>query len=314
MVMVFRVLPGIESRFLHSFIARIFISSNVLDLLFTDGTKNNVLDPTKAGGVFVNANIASVFLGFCAIVSWHSAKQSGSALERSVAVLDWIAVFFTGSKAGAALAVAVPLALSFIRLRRLSPALIITLCVSCGLVSIALVLFWDMLMRYQHVSEDTLGTRVIIWNFATMMLQEHPIFGLGFGGWDLDFPFYAANHGISKSFPAHNSLLIAWSQSGIAAVLAGVWWMGAVYAALLRGFKLGHGERNLALGIAGAFTWYLAEGFGENMGLLGEVHLTPMLGALLGHLCARCDARETVNERIPETPRGVAPTSAIQAV
>jgi sugar phosphate isomerase/epimerase len=41
---------------------------------------------------------------------------------------------------------------------------------------------------------------------------------------------------------------------------------------------------------AGAFTWYFEQGLGENFGLDGEVHMTPLIGALLGHLCARYDA------------------------
>jgi len=314
LVIVFRVLPSVESRFLHSAVARIFISGNVLDVLFIEGTKNNVLDPAKAGGVFVNANIASVFLGVCAIVAWQSGKDHASALLKAVAIFDWVAVFFTGSKAGAALAVAVPLALTLIRTRRLSHQFIITASLSCGIGAVGLVLLWDVLNRYQHASADTLATHLIIWHFAAVMVHEHPLLGLGFGGWDLHFPFYAANHGISKNYPPHNSLLIAWSQSGIAAVITGLWWMSTVYAAAFRGFRLGDRERALGVCLAGAFTWYLGEGFGENMGLLGEVHLTPMMGVLLGHLCARCDARETVNERIPETTRGTAPASAIPAV
>jgi hypothetical protein len=64
---------------------------------------------------------------------------------------------------------------------------------------------------------------------------------------------------------------------------------------------------------AGAFTWYVVQGLGENFGLVGEVHMTPLVGALLGHLCARHDALSGYETSI-EPVRSIAAPSAIPAV
>ena len=80
LVVIFRVLPSVESAFLRGSVGRLFISGNVLDQLFTAGGGNNVLADDKAGGFFVNGNVASAFLGVCAILSWYCAKGFKSRL------------------------------------------------------------------------------------------------------------------------------------------------------------------------------------------------------------------------------------------
>jgi hypothetical protein len=56
----------------------------------------------------------------------------------------------------------------------------------------------------------------------------------------------------------------------------------------------------LAMGIGAAFGWYLLQGFGENLGLTGEIHLTPMFGVMFGHLSARCDLRLLASSKVRE--------------
>src|SRR5262249_49946861 len=70
LVVLFRALPQLENAFLHHPLAALFVSPNTLAALF-DAGRNNVLDPGKAGGLFVNANIAATYLGMSAIAAWY---------------------------------------------------------------------------------------------------------------------------------------------------------------------------------------------------------------------------------------------------
>ena len=160
----------------------------------------------------------------------------------------------------------------------------------------------------------TLGSREQIWSYATRMVAEHPLAGLGFGGWEQRFELHASLTGGAATIPAHNSLFILWLQSGLPGVLCGVGLVACIYAALTQAARsLDATTSALALGVGGAFTWYFAQGLGENFGLIGEVHMTPLLGALLGYVCARYDAALEPHE-LSETVRGSAAPSIVPAV
>jgi O-antigen ligase len=248
---------------------------------------------------------------------WFYGKTFNTRLLLLIGIFDWIAVFFTGSKAGAALAFLLPaccIGYGTVRSRRFNPVLVSIAAILIGFMAVGVALTYQLLTKFQHDSAQTLDTRKLIWRFASVMIHEHLLLGLGFGGWQLKFPLYAVSHAINKSYPPHNSLLIVWSDSGVVAVLAGVAWIVAVYLLVVRALRLGGPEEKLALGIGAAFAWYLLEGFGENLGLTGEIHLTPMIGVLLGHLSARCDLRVLPHARTPEPQRNPSPASALPAV
>src|SRR5690606_12827937 len=100
----------------------------------------------------------------------------------------------------------------------------------------------------------------------------------------------------------------------VAGLAAGIAFVVAVYAAIARALSSANREvGQLAIAAAGAFTWYFVQGLGENFGLVGEVHMTPLVGALLGHVCARHDALEKYEHRIASVRGAVAP-SALPAV
>jgi O-antigen ligase len=274
-------------------LAKIFVSPNTLDALFESG-RNNVLDAAKAGGLFVNANIASTYLGMAAIAAWYIGRRDGSAMLRAVALLDWLAVFFTGSKAGLLCALIVPAALACISVlsdRRANPYTMfaVTIGMMLGAVALTLPSSQSALDHYRYDSMATLGTREDIWRFAVQMIRQHPFTGLGFGGWEQRFQLHGHLPG-ATAVPAHNSLVILWLQSGLCGLLGGLALIAAIYAAIVRGLTCGDAYlRPLAMALAGAFSWYVVQGLGENFGLVGEIHMTPFVGAILGHLCAHLD-------------------------
>ena len=98
--------------------------------------------------------------------------------------------------------------------------------------------------------------------------------------------------------------------------LCGLALVAAIYAGISKALGSAQKEaRQLAMATTGAFTWYVVQGLGENFGLVGEVHMTPLIGALLGHLCARYDAlSESDYEYQLESVRGAAAPSVIPAV
>jgi O-antigen ligase len=284
------LLPGLEHAFLLSPLARLLISPNTLDALF-EGGRNNVLDPAKAGGVFVNANIASTYLGMSAVAAWYVGRAHASKFLRAVAILDWIAVAFTGSKAGLVCALIVPLAmmtLTVAQRRKAHPLSFVgvTLALACVAVAMLLPIVRQALEAYGSEANATLGTREQIWQFAWQMARQHPFTGLGFGGWEQRFQLPAMMQGFAVSIPPHNSLFILWLQSGVLGLAVGTAFVFAVFAAA---WRVARTHSLLAMATAGAFAWYLIQGMGENFGLVGEIHMTPLLGALLGYSCAQYD-------------------------
>jgi len=319
LVIAFRVLPSVEIAFLTRPLARLFVSPNTLDALFYEG-RNNVLDAAKSGGLFVNANIAAAYLGMASIAAWYFGRARGSATLRAVAVLDWTAVLFTGSKAGLLCGLGVPAllgAVGVLRTQRVNPLVVFAgvLALAVGASSLVSPLGLELIDDYRYDTLATLGSREQIWSYATRMIAEHPVAGLGFGGWEQRFTLNAFTPGVPTTVPPHNSLFILWLESGLPGLLGGLALIAAVYAAAARiSGSRDVDTRTLAVGIAGAFTWYLVQGLGENFGLIGEAHMTPLLGALLGTLCARFDGATLRHEHSIQPVRSLAAPSAVPAV
>lgn len=291
LIMLFRVAPSIEARFITSRIAGLFISPNVIAALF-DGSPNNIFDPTKAGGLFVNANIASTFAGCCAMLAW----QFGRALRRFdlrlLGALHWSSVFFTGSKAGAMCAVGIPMLIMALRmLRGQRPTLlqVASVCFILAAVAVVLPIAWEMYHRsgFTRASSDTLSVRQRIWAFALFWFKKHPLIGLGHGGWELKYPFYAIANGLSPNYPPHNMFLLLWVKAGLGAALAGlVFSVSFLWTQLRSAWQATGRQAALPLGVFAAFLWVFIQAQGENFGILGEPHLTTFLALAAGGVAA----------------------------
>lgn len=288
LVVVFRLFPSIEARFYGLRAAMFLISPNILSSLFDEGGGNNVIAADKAGGLFINANTASVYLGVCAFLSWGLAKATQHRSLRLLAIIFWGGVFFTGSKAGVIAAVLIA-ALAWlgriVRVRRIGLGAAIGFCVVGSAFSIIMpfVMAAYRDSGFTEASISTLQSREIIWDFARRMVKEHPILGLGHGGWEQYFAFYSYANGFRNVMPPHNAFLILWSQGGVFLAFAGVgfivslaWWCGRYFW---------HADPKVAAlseGLLWAFAWYVFQSQGENYGLAGEFHLTPLLGMAMG--------------------------------
>lgn len=292
LVVLFRLAPGVEDAFLHSSIARLFITPNLLEVLF-DVSRNNIFGDNKSGGLFTNANVASGFLGMGAFVCWGLYLAYHRRALRAIAALLWLAVFFTGSKAGLTLALLLLFAgyliwhgftrpLTLTRMTALFGSLVVGVLV--GGLGVSQLTQSD----FAQESGETLDVRGLIWTHALHEFLAHPLLGQGFGGWETSFTPYAAKLGIPENFPPHNTLIFLWSQSGILAALIGLVFMYAVVAFGLRTLRTKSPElQALGLGTTLAFLWTFIQGMGENWGIVGDLHMQPVLASALGLTYAR---------------------------
>lgn len=47
------------------------------------------------------------------------------------------------------------------------------------------------------------------------MFWQHPLIGLGYGGWQIKIGILGAQYGVRPDWPPHNSIIEAWATAGI---------------------------------------------------------------------------------------------------
>ncbi len=311
-VIVFRVMPGLKLTYLTSPLARFFISPKVVGQLFTTGV-NNVVDPTKSGGILaVNANVGAIFLGMCAFVAAGLALDLRKRWLAVLAVVFFTAIAFAGSKAALLIEVGLTIiSLHIISMRithwrvrtRVSMLAVVLLATIVWLtpkaLSVSQGLEYKQLSLFASRSQATLSTREKIWAYGAKAFSEHPFLGQGFGGWQDDFPRYARKVGLDPDLPPHNTIIYLWSQGSILAAILGLWY---IYGILNLGQRLVfNGEISdlgINLGMSMAFLWLFLQGMGENIGLVGDG--APLLAGLLAIGCVN---RERMADRVDQTIR-----------
>lgn len=304
-VVVFRVMPGLRYAYYLSSIARWFISPNVLDKLFTVG-QNNVLDPAKSGGIFVvDANDGSAYLGVLAFTALGLSLHSSRRWLSVVSAITLGAIVFSGSKIGLMLAVLLPVvALHLISLHYRQWRNRLRL--SMAGIAIAGALAWvapkaiqveegsgyRALSVFLSKSDATLSVRQKVWTYGFDAFRQHPLLGQGFGGWQQDFPHYAVKVGIDPGLPPHNTFIYLWSQGTLLAALCGLAFTVAVLRVGWRQMRDRRAESiGMSLAMSMAFLWTFIHGMGNNSGLIGEVHMSPVLASLLALAYLQRDAR-----------------------
>jgi len=107
--------------------------------------------------------------------------------------------------------------------------------------------------------------------------------GQGFGGWAQSYRYYAASFGNTMIIPPHNTLVYAWSLSGIVAVLLILAFMFSVIGFGMKAQRSPSAEvRAMAAGMTLSFLVVFIQGMGENHGVVGDMHMQPPLAVLLG--------------------------------
>lgn len=288
LVIVFRILPSIEAAFLNSAIARLFISANALAEIGNGAY--TVADPNKAGGFFINANVAAAFLGSCFFISMGLGRLLECKWLYWVGLFDLLAIFFAGSKAGVVLAMVLPVAY-FIYDRyqtdRMNALTVLILLLVVGFATLGGYIGYTEFIENPFVqnSEKTLNDRIDIWTFVGIVFAKHPFTGLGYGGWEIEWPVYAIATGHNPLYPPHNAFLILYVRSGLPGLIAGIVFAAAVMIYLMKLVRSANMQvSQLATPVMFAFAWLFIQSMGENYGILGESHMLPLMAIMLGYL------------------------------
>ncbi|WP_170208637.1 O-antigen ligase family protein [Micromonospora pisi] len=313
LVALFRVFPGVEDAYLRS-IAGLFAGQNTVSGLF-DVNRNNVLDPTKSGGVFINANVAGLFLGVSAMAAFAVWSRTRQRLVLVAGVVALTGVWFTGSKSGRMFAVVLPLAaLAAYFWRRLKPALRRYLLIGAGVATVGAIVLLSTGGGFATAVRGAFGQRTDIWGYGAEAFVESPLLGLGWGGWQEGFAVYAAAHGIySPNFPPHNILLAAWASTGLVGLVLTILVFGAMLGLVVKAFKRSSDHNSLFVAWTGAaFVWVIVQAMGENTDVFGEIHLIPVLALLL---CYLIDVpRQETTDRVTDADFWNRETSIIPAI
>lgn len=277
LTMLFMYDPSIENSFLKSQVADLLIGPSASALF--SGAENNVLDPLKSGGLFVNGNVGSMFCGVAFFLALAAARLQKSWWLGVIALLSWAGALSSGSKTGIALALTLPWA--SVLFYWVSGKQLRTLLIPMVMALVPLVIWLqnaipEYFPTYVSRSEISIEARARLWLGAGELFLENPIFGLGFGGWRPDIWALAR-----VDYPPHNFIIDAWASGGIVAALLVLAFMVTVVSqciSVLLGSESPQARGVVCFSLF-ALVWIFAHGMADNTTFFGESK-TMLLAAL----------------------------------
>lgn len=285
----FRFTPALERQFYGSQIGDFLVGPAAAGL--TNGFANNVLDPVKSGGLYVNANVASMFLGVAFFLLLAAIRAGASRWYYVWAVLSWGAVWATGSKTGAALAIALPVAAFLIPRMARGISRLVLLIAACIMVPLAMNLpnfIAKVFPAYADNSAISFGSRSALWEAAGILFERHPIMGLGFDGW-------SANIGALLGFntlPPHNMIIAAWANAGVlaaAAIVAFLLVVATAFMSKILATDSAETRKYLTYALM-ALAWISIHSMGDNTTFYGEIRTSAFAAVGLAYyLAARAE-------------------------
>jgi len=290
LLIIFDLDRPLNLLYLKTSLAKIFINPHTIDWYFSFpghriwwGVKPRIftINPDDAGG----------YLGICALVFWGMGTYYSIKWLKIMAVLQWLGVFLTYSAAAIGLNIFIPLIIASIVLSKRTFILRIKsrVCIGyfwAGLITLSAL---TLILKHNFLSYILFKfkTRFILWKAAAVFAPHHLLSGLGFGGWEILYKDYRLDHPdpiLSVGLPAHNSFINLWSQSGIFASIVGLMFMLSILWYSMRAYRLftTANEKIFSLCIMGGFIWVFTQGLGENWGVIGEMHIQPILAVAFG--------------------------------
>lgn len=228
-VMIFFFNPSVEYGFLGSSLAKLFINNGSLELYKYD-FGNNVTDPNKAGGFFLNGNSSAILAEFGLYLTLIINRIRKNRFNTLLVITNFFGIVCTGSKSAIFLALfsfllayfSFPIFFEKINILKKQIYLLINILVFCGIYFIISSISSTYLYEDGVVNAER---RKVIFQFAYGKFLENPILGLGFGGWDAAFFNYGEGlkvYGLNGSMPAHNYFIISWSNGGAFLLFASI--------------------------------------------------------------------------------------------
>jgi O-antigen ligase len=163
---------------------------------------------------------------------------------------------------------------------------------------------------------STVSTRWVIWDIGVRLFAEHPLLGLGYGGWGPAFQ-QASGNVLGRSFPPHNFVLQAWADGGALSALLVLAFVAAVVRSLWRRVRFAEPQdvTDWAL-VAAGFAWLWLHGLGDATAFFGDIRTVTLVGVLLGltwmGLPAREHPREDTAVAVGSTTAAAPPTSVVE--
>ncbi|HFP9402817.1 TPA: O-antigen ligase family protein [Raoultella planticola] len=216
LIILFRFRPEIEAVFILKFLD--FFKNP--DRLGLDAFLN-VWDVDKAGGVFDNANTGAslhlVCIGLTIMLKPYIKKMPFFIFL----FLNIFAVICSGSKSALIIMIAGSIfsfSLYYLRPGTKDLALRWLFVLSLSIISSILIYFVNDAFTSSTFAKDTSATsedRFNLMAFAYDMFLQHPLTGLGYGGWQVKIGVLGSQYGVRPDWPPHNSIIEAWATSGI---------------------------------------------------------------------------------------------------
>jgi O-antigen ligase len=298
LVVYFRLVPDAELSWFQGPIAPFLIAGGSLRSLFTTAG-NNALAADKAGAFFPNANAGSAMLGVAFILAIALAKHSAHRRWWLAAVAFGVSILASGSTAGLLLLVSSLVLIAVGRLQRWLLKLPLLAVLTAGLI------YGGLALGEQATSNLDVVTRGLLWRLAATAISLHPVFGLGFGGWDKFAGNYFGLVGGASSYPPHNLLLNSWVQMGAVGAILVVVFFAQVLISLHRSTLAESGLISIAV------LWTVLHSMADNTSIFNDFHTTAPLALLVG-LGTAFRQRATVAVQAPTGSRTGYPVPARQ--
>lgn len=290
LLVLFRLYPIVETGFLFSRFAWFTVDPDILLGLRDGSARANVLAAERAGGVFTNANVAALFLGLVLLLGY--AARVPRKLWLATIPFAVAGILATGSKAGLlAMVVTAGIGLAAalrrrVTVPRLAAAWVGGLAAAIGLA--VMTVQADLL----DVGAQAGGSRLQIWGTALPLLSQHPLLGLGFGGWEAWTAENFRYVGITERYPPQNLILITWAWIGLSGAFLAAGFAFSVLAEPWRALRNGGSRRRspadlrdgatyLALGLL--FLWFVIQSMATNAAFT-DIRIGVPLGVALGLL------------------------------
>lgn len=285
LVIIFRLLPEVESYFWSSGLMNLFKSPK--RLINIGLFKPNVFDINKSGGVFDNANTGAAFNLLCLGATICLQNILSRIKFFAFVFLFSAAILASGSKSAIGILFLMGCISSFSIFLTKNKAIwqFFFGYFLIGVIAFVL-LFWSQITSFVNSSSfmaeslRTMTYRNILWDVAIQQIQKHPYFGLGYGGWvNAIAPYKLMLSG--QTLPPHNSLISAWIDTGLVAPIsiAAIWLICFIKLFL----KYLQTPNTVQLGVMFSFVSVAAMSMGDTFSIFGNPNIAFPLGFLVAY-------------------------------
>lgn len=265
---LFFLFPEMEVNFLRSEFAKWVINPSSVEALFRE-SRNNILDPDKAGTVFLNTNVGAVFFNILTWISLSLFLSNKQPLYLVIAILHSAAMLSTNSRAGVLAfslsSLIIFLILSMKNKKTISYFFFGIPLFFTTLITVLLIGNFNNIVGRLSLTALENDPRIYLWK-SLPKIVDNGLLGLGFGGWEL-----------FHNLPAHNIAIITWLQSGI---------LGVSTLTIFMLFVLKYGflqmkENKYAISLVGSTLCVLIQGMFDNY-FLNDIRVSLVFFLLVG--------------------------------